>query len=316
MGYDNSLYLSRLFNPANRDSVLEECFSIAASRLTPQEEKNLRRYWKLTVNLYSGNFPGYSACNTEYHDFNHTCDVFGATMRLCDGALSRKIALSPELIMDVCLAAMLHDAGYIQERGDTAGTGAKYTKTHVARSIAFTLKNREAFDLDLARAERIGRIIKGTELGTPFESIPFTDQLEKFAAQLLASADLLGQMADRTYLEKLLFLYYEFTEAGFPGYSSEFDMLKKTLGFYEMTKERLFKTLGNASEMALHHFSSRYGVKKNLYLESIERQIEYLRSIMDDSSVNFRKKLKRIDLEEVTKTHQKGTAAPTSRAAI
>ncbi len=304
MGYDNSLYLSRLFNPANRDSVLEECFSIAASRLTPQDDNKLRRYWKLTVNLYSGNYPGYSACNTEYHDFNHTCDVFGATVRLCDGALSRKMELGTELITDVFLAAMLHDAGYIQETGDSAGTGAKYTKTHVVRSIAFTLKNRNAFDLDLARAERIGRLIKGTDLGTPFDSIPFADPAEKFAAELLASADLLGQMADRTYLEKLLFLYYEFTEAGFPGYSSEFDMLKKTLGFYEMTKERLFRTLGNATKTAEYHFASRYGVEKNLYLESIERQIDYLRSIMDDSSVNFRKKLKRIDLEEVTRTHQ------------
>ena len=31
-------------------------------------------------------------------------------------------------------------------------------------------------------------------------------------------ADLVGQMSDRAYLEKLLFLYYEFKEAGFPGY--------------------------------------------------------------------------------------------------
>lgn len=307
MGYDNSVYLSRLFNPANRDSVLEECFSIASSRLSQPDEKELRRYWKLTVHLYSGVFPGYSACNTEYHDFNHTCDVFGATVRLCDGALSRNSALDPELITDVCLAAMLHDAGYIQEVDNTTGTGAKYTKTHVARSISFTLQNREAFKLDLSRAERIGRLIQGTDIGTPFNSIPFENQAEKFAAELLAAADLLGQMADRTYLEKLLFLYYEFTEAGFPGYSSEFDMLKKTLGFYEMTKNRLFNTLGNATDMALHHFTSRYGVAKNLYLESIERQMDYLRSIMDDSSVNFRKKLKRIDLEEVTRTHQKTT---------
>lgn len=110
-------------------------------------------------------------------------------------------------------------------------------------------------------------------------------------------------MADRTYLEKLLFLYYEFREADFPGYDTEFDILRKTLGFYESTKIRLFETLNNASNYAYEHFESRYGVKKNLYMESIQRQIDYLQSIIDDDSANFRTKLKRLDLDEVSRTH-------------
>ena len=80
-------------------------------------------------------------------------------------------------------------------------------------------------------------------------------------------------------------------------------MLRKTLGFYEMTKERLFGLLGEVTNLAYFHFASRYGVEKNLYLVSIERQIDYLRTIMEDDTVNFRKKLKRIDLEAVSKAH-------------
>lgn len=301
----NAVYLSRLFNPANRDAVLEECFTIISSRLEAQDQAALKKCWQLTQDLFSGKFPGYGACNTEYHDFNHTCDVFGASIRMCDGALSQKVVLCPELLLDICIAAMLHDAGYIQESDDTCGTGAKFTKVHVRRSIEFTEKHKKEFDLNDDRTDRIKRLIAGTDLSTNFDSIPFIDETEKFAAKLLASADLLGQMADRTYLEKLLFLYYEFQEAGFPGYSTEFDMLKKTLGFYEMTKERLFNVLGNATKMAYYHFATHYGMQKNLYLESIERQIDYLQSIIDDDTVNFRKKLKRIDLDAITQTHQK-----------
>lgn len=300
---DNEQYLSRLFNPANRESVLEECFTIVASRLAQDDLAALRHCWGLTRDLYTGKFPGYGTCNTEYHDFNHTCDVFCATIRMCDGALSQNIEIPAELQIDVYVAAMLHDAGYIQEADDTTGTGAKYTKTHVSRSIKFTAKNREAFGLSVERAERIGRFIAGTDLATAFDSIPFVEDKESYIGKLLASADLLGQMADRTYLEKLLFLYYEFQEAGFPGYETEFDMLRKTLGFYEMTKERLFGLLGEVTNLAYYHFESRYGVEKNLYLVSIERQIDYLKTIMEDDTVNFRKKLKRIDLEAVSRAH-------------
>ncbi len=56
---------------------------------------------------------------------------------------------------------------------------------------------------------------------------------------MLGSADLLGQMSDRAYLEKLLFLYKEFREAGIPGFNTEFDIIRKTVDFYEITVQRL-----------------------------------------------------------------------------
>ncbi len=297
-------HLTRLFNPAQRDVVIGECLDMARSALDGDEAETLIRQWNLTRDLYRGGYPGYKSCNTEYHDFAHTCDVLCATIRMCDGALSQGMRLDPRLHRDIIVAAMLHDAGYIQEADDDQGTGAKHTRTHVARSIAFAAREREAFGLTGERADRIGRLILGTDLSADFEGIPYENTAERFAGQLLASADLLGQMADRTYLEKLLFLYYEFKEAGFPGYDTEFDILKKTLGFYEMTRKRLFITLGNTAVMALHHFTSRYGVNRNLYMDSIERQIEYLTGIMDDDSVNFRKKLKRLDLEAVSEAHR------------
>ncbi|HPO02203.1 MAG TPA: hypothetical protein PL077_02575 [Treponemataceae bacterium] len=308
-GSSTDEYLSRLFNPANREDVLTEDFEIIEARLAPEEKKRLEHCWKLTKDLYVGNFPGYRSCNTEYHDYNHTCDVFGASARLCDGMLAEGRDLPPELYADICIAAMLHDAGYIQEASDTEGTGAKYTRTHVKRSMEFSRRHREDFHLSEERCDRICLMIAATDLATPIPDIPFEDESTLYAAKVLATGDLLGQMADRTYLEKLLFLYYEFSEAGFPGYETEFDMLRKTLGFYEMTKKRLSETLDGAADLARSHFKARYGLDRNLYIESIERQIDYLGSIMEDSSVNFRKKLKRMDLETISRTHRESVHA-------
>ena len=119
------------------------------------------------------------------------------------------------------------------------------------------------------------------------------------AAEILAAADILGQMADRAYLEKLLFLYNEFREAGIAGYDNAFDILRKTAGFYESTKARLDGPLGRVSGKVTEHFSQRHGVPRNLYREAVIRQMAYLETIIADDSGDFRKKLRRLDLDTV-----------------
>jgi hypothetical protein len=201
------------------------------------------------------------------------------------------------LAVETLIAALLHDVGYVQESNDVEGTGAKYTKTHVSRSVAFTAKHAAQFGLDPEQAERIGQLITGTDLAIPWDKLPYGKEDARLSAAILAAADLLGQMADRAYLEKLLFLYYEFREAGFGGYDSAFDILRKTSAFYLGTKERLDKTLGSASYAARRHFAVRFGLDRDLYRDAIAMQMSYLDSIMQDDSVNFRQRLRRIDLE-------------------
>lgn len=253
--------------------------------------------FRKTVPLFSGNYPGYMACNTEYHNLNHTLDAFLATARLIDGKNISENRFSETLAMRLLISALMHDTGYIQENGDT-GTGAKYTSNHVERSINFVRKNAYNLTLDDNDVTEIGTIIACTGLKNKWEDIPFTSTDEMKAGAILASADILGQMSDRQYLEKLLFLYYEFREADIPGFTTEFDILRKTEQFYETTKTRLDKTLLAAHEYARIHFKERLGVDRNLYIEAIDRQISYLREIIKDDTTNFRHKLKRIDLEQ------------------
>jgi hypothetical protein len=253
----------------------------------------------LTKRLYDGRFAGYLACAVEYHDFGHSASVFGACSRILDGCELSGLSLAPKRTAEILIAALLHDVGYICEEGDSSGTGARYTKVHVDRSAAFARREASAFGLGEAEAERISRLILCTDLGRSWDGFVFADEGERLGSEVLAAADLLGQMADRAYLEKLLFLYYEFIEAGISGYDSAFDILKKTAGFYASTKARLDGPLGRVSDLVRRHFSARYGEDRDLYREAIERQMAYLDSIVADDSSNFRKKLKRLDIAAI-----------------
>ncbi|HAP44468.1 MAG: hypothetical protein A2087_09725 [Spirochaetes bacterium GWD1_61_31] len=285
---------SRFFDHRCLDTMLAECLDWYEAWYGSFDRERLAAGITMTKDLFAGQFPGYAACNTDYHDWNHTGDVLVATIRLLDGYNLTSTPLPPALAADLCSAALLHDSGYIQEASDTNGTGAKYTRHHVARSTTFARQHGLAFGLTPSAAERVGRLIEVTDLQT--KSLPGTDTQEASAAALLGSADLLGQMADRTYLEKLLFLYFEFREAGFPGYETEFDILRQTQRFYKSTQDRLAKFLLDSQHHAARHFHERYGTSGNPYLESITHQMAYLDAIIADDKTNFRKKLKRLDL--------------------
>ena len=75
-------------------------------------------------------------------------------------------------------------------------------------------------------------------------------------------------MADRLYLEKLIYLYSEFREGKVPGFESEFDLFKKTESFYEdISKKRLSEELGGVSNFMKIHFKHRFGVDRDYYQE-------------------------------------------------
>ncbi len=249
-----------------------------------------------TRRLFAGAFPGYRACAAEYHDLRHTLSVVLAVARLADGYNLERPPLAERLFLDLLLATCLHDTGYIQESWDTEGTGAKYAARHEQRSIAFLSEHHQSFGVPPEELPVLTRFIQATDLKQPFLQIPFHAPQERDAGALLATADLLGQMSDRDYLEKLLFLYYEFREAGIPGFQTEYDVLRKTGDFYVMARKRLKASYLSLYALARAHFRERHGVDANLYMIAISRQLRYLRDIIRDQSTNFRAKLKRGDV--------------------
>jgi len=246
-----------------------------------------------TVNLYKGSYPGYRACNTEYHDLHHITDTFLAMARLMHGATVDGEAFTDRQIALGLTAALLHDTGYIQEEHDREGTGSKYTTSHVQRSMNFLKRHGPEHGLSNEEIAAGRTMILCTDLAVDISTVVFPSAKVELLGKMLGAADLMAQMADRTYLEKLLFLYYEFREAKVGDYKSEVDLLHKTIGFYDFIAQRLKTTLDATDRFIISHLTSRWDIQANLYQEVIERQRNYLQQILNIPDSDPRDNLKR-----------------------
>jgi len=242
--------------------------------------------------LYRGQYPGYGACNTRYHDVAHVTDTLLAVSRLMDGYNIRRGPLPVRYAKLGLIAAILHDAGYIQSKKDRKGTGAKYTASHVERSSGFAEKYFRKRGLSRADFTLVKLMIACTDLCTDIKGLKL-DRHEKTVSLMVGTGDILGQMASRCYLERLGFLYREFKEARIKSYSSTIDLLKKTVGFSANMERRLKKDLGNVQKYARFHFKERFKTDVNLYLLAIKRNMDYLKTRVLSDQRNYRLHLRR-----------------------
>ncbi len=285
--------LSDLVDATHPDAVLDEILAIIHLAAPEVNAATIRLAFLETVRLYRGEFPGYRDCNTEYHDLRHATDTALAMARLIHGATLEGCLLDRSQIVLGLIVALFHDSGYIQKENDTQGTGAKYTATHVSRSMDFF--SDIAPELSLKTSEiNMGRsMVLLTDLSVDPEQIDFETPNGEFLGKMLGAADLLAQLADRTYLEKLLFLYREFKEAGVGGYSGERHLLERTVEFYDMVSLRLESTFNKAYSFMQAHLSARWNINTNLYRKAIENQKQYLKQILEDPDTNHRNHFKR-----------------------
>jgi hypothetical protein len=129
--------------------------------------------------------------------------------------------------------------------------------------------------------EDCAHMIMCTILNLELDQIPFRSDEVKMLGKIVGSADLLAQMADRAYLEKLFLLFKEFEEAGLPGYGSEFELLKKTEDFYkQVAHKRLTDQFDSIFKLMGFHFNNRWDIDDDLYDQSIMANIKYLRTIV------------------------------------
>jgi hypothetical protein len=241
--------------------------------------------------LFKGEMPGFQACDTKYHDLRHTLDIALAMARLLDGhdrALSAADGFGPERALIGIITALLHDSGYILESDDQGcASGAEYTLVHVSRSARFLARYLPQIGLG-RHVGRATRLVHFTGYEIPIDRLELPDPLDRRLGCMLGSADLIGQMADRIYLEKCRdFLYEEFVLAGIARrenadgsveivYRSAVDLLAKTPGFYEnVAKKRLDGLFGGLHAIVATHFGGT-----NPYREGIERNIAFLKEIL------------------------------------
>ena len=254
---------------------------------------SLHRIFNSVNDLYHGNYPGYRACNTGYHDFSHATAAFLAMARLIHGAAIDGAVFSASDVVAGLTAAIMHDVGYIQEVDDREGTGAKHKAIHEQRSMDFLSRHGKSFGLSAEEISAGRSIIRCTDMQTDIESIYFASRQMKLLGKLLAAADLLAQLSDQLYLEKLLYLYHECRETGTGNYTTEVDIIIKAPPFYDVFENRL-KLLSIKTDRYLKlHFASRSHRDENLYRLAIEKHKHYLENILSSKDADPYKHLRR-----------------------
>jgi len=271
-----------------RDAVL----ALFAARYPGADFAPLARAYDDLGALFDGSFPGYLACDTLYHDVRHTLDMSLAMARLIDGH-ERSCAAADRLgarraLLGV-LVALLHDTGYIKRASESqVENGAVFTKVHVSRSADFILGYLPQIGF-AAEAPLGARLVHFTGYEMDIDDIRVDQPKDRMLGYLVGTADLIGQMSDRMYLEKCReFLYREFVWANIARetlpdgrevvrYASAQDLIIKTPGFYEyVARTRMEKKLGAVDRYAAAHFDG-----PNLYQSEIDRNMTFLRQVIE-----------------------------------
>jgi len=285
--------IAKLVDTQNPQQVLDEVKTIVSMVFTRFDFEPVNRVFNDILKLFGGEYRGYRACSTEYHDLKHTTDATLATTRLIHGAVVNSEKYSQKGALLGIISSLLHDTGYIQKCGDDSGTGGKYTLVHIERSIDFMHKYFRKNNFSKDDFEICRNILRCTGFKTKINEIRFKSKETEILGKILGTADLLGQMADRTYLEKLPFLYYEFKEAKMDMYSSELDLFEKTLEFYDFTQKRFDTELGGVNRFSIRHFEKRWNIARDLYADAIEKNMNYLEHILKDRQKGHRSFLRR-----------------------
>jgi hypothetical protein len=299
------MQLSRIVNMENPQSVLDEVRAIVFMMFEEFNFDIINHIFKDIVRLFRGKYPGYRKCNTEYHNLKHTTDTFLAMARLVHGAFVSGENFTSKQVTLGLTCALMHDTGYIQTLDDEMGTGAKYTGIDTKRSIVFMDNYIADSGFSKEDFKHYPNILICAGLDAEIKKIQFDSRQTELMGKMLGTADLLGQMADRTYLEKLLFLYYEFKEGGILGYADELDLLKKTMDFYDMTQKRFTNVLGGMNKYMRYHFKARWNLDKDLYMEAVKNHIHYLEFILENHEKDYRGHLKRGGMVEKLNEKQK-----------
>ena len=78
------------------------------------EPSPIEKVFEDIVRLFNGEFPGYKANNTKYHNLEHTCSSTLASARLIHGLQVQGQFFSPRLVQLCLIGALFHDTGLIQ----------------------------------------------------------------------------------------------------------------------------------------------------------------------------------------------------------
>ena len=289
--------VTNLVNVEDAGRVRDSIIAMYGARYPGADLAPVTRAFADVEALFEGNYPGYLPCDTLYHDSRHTYDMTLAMARLVEGHDRTQLApeqLGPRRAVLGVVIALLHDSGYLRRASEAhVENGAIFTKVHVSRSADFLARYLPAIGFG-PEAEMASRIVHFTGYEMDVDDIKVDDPKDRLLGHMVGTADLIGQMSDRMYLEKCReFLYQEFVWGSIARetlpdgreivrYTSAEDLIYKTPGFYEyVARDRILRKLGAADRYAEAHFDG-----PNHYQTEIDANFRFLREAIERADLN------------------------------
>ena len=277
----NNKQLSQIFDGTATGSQLEEVLTLSSMIAPSIDTGIIREVHDDLEDFFSGNHPDFKKSTMPYHNLRHTQMVALATIRLFHGLYCNHVEISERTYLKGMLAAYFHDTGLLLQTEDTAESGTQYMSGHETRSIQFlnTYAKDKGLADDIARDCEI--IINYTDIHQDPATFAYHSHEIQLAGQVVGSADILAQMADRYYLECLPALYNEMESGNVNNHSSALQLMERTANFYQdVVLKRLIVTLSHTSRAMRTHFRVRHNIDRNLYIENIDKNINYLKKII------------------------------------
>lgn len=295
--YSNEYDVSNVIRTTDPDAVNDEVDRIFLDLYPDATTDPLDTAFHDATAMYSGSFAGFHACDTAYHDIQHVLDVTLAMARMIDGYERSRVGaerIDERLFKLGVVTALFHDIGYLRRLNDAqqVPNGAAYTMVHVSRGADFLRQYLPKVGMS-DQAEIAASLIHFTGYEKPVAGIQVPGLIYRLLGNLLGSADIIAQMADRCYLEKCRDrLYPEFVAGGIARrratdgseiivYASGEDLVRKTPGFYQGATKRLDQDLNSSYNYAESHFRGQ-----NLYLEELNKNIQFAKKVSTEPDLS------------------------------
>ncbi len=287
------MLLSTLVDSADPERVYNEVEYLLSEVSDSLDLKQIHQIYNDLIKLYDGNFAGYRQCTTKFHDLRHVTDVVLTSVRLMHAVYVDGRHFTDQQLTSFLIASIFHDSGYIQAEKDREGTGAKFMLRIADRSMAFVAHYFTQNKLENSLLPIIESMIKCTGSDVDTTKIKFHSLEVELLGKILGSADLLGAMADRTYIEKLPYLYEEYQEGESEKFDDEFDLLTQTTEFHTKTREKFSKQFSGVNKLMIKHFEARWNINEDLYETAITNNITYLEQMIKQHGKDYKDHLHR-----------------------
>ena len=259
------LSLADLADPRDVRHTLQETSYLGRLVAPDIDVRALERAFDAAARLHTGNYADFPAGPDGFRRLETACATTLAAMRLMHGAHVMGRGFAPRDILLLALAALFHDPG--DGHGGPDVGNPTFARDHLTMD-GFSRADAE----DCAALIRCARPewTPGHADMAP-DSIPEDDM--DMAGCLLATAVILAEITDRRRFEQISFLCLR------TGDTRQAEQALNAIG--RTAVRRLHRGLGSVHTLMLPHFGNRWGLDRDLYMETARETREMLAATLE-----------------------------------